>query len=105
MNVANTILSHLGGGRFTVMTGAKNYIGYDNALTFKLPGGGGFTKNGINYVKITLDPSDTYTIEFCKWRGGKARKMTEIAKVEGVYCDMLREVFTRYTGLYTSLGG
>ena len=38
LTVANTILQQLGGNKFRVMTGAKNFVGSNDALTFRLPG-------------------------------------------------------------------
>jgi hypothetical protein len=99
--IATTILEQLGGRRFVMMTGAKNLIAHPNALSFKLPGGGGFAKDGINYVKITLDPSDTYTVEFSRVRG---RTVKTLHTVSDIYAENLRDVFTRATGLQTSLG-
>jgi len=101
LSVAKTILAQLGGNRFTVMTGAKNYLGDANSLSFKLPTQANYTKDGINYVKITLSPSDTYTVEFGRVYGSKYRV---ISKYDGIYCDMLRDLFTDKTGLETSLG-
>jgi hypothetical protein len=107
MTVAKTILEQLGGRRFSVMTGAKNYTGHGasetdmGALSFRLPGSGGFTKSGINYVKVTLTPSDVYSVEFGKVRG---TKYTVVSKAEEVYCDMLQDVFCEHTGLFTSMG-
>ena len=100
MTVAKTILEQLGGNKFAVMTGAKNFMSCGDGLSFKLPGGGGFCKDGINYVSITLTPADEYDVVF-----GKTRKFkyTEIKKVEGIYFDQLQEVFTRATGLATRL--
>lgn len=102
LEVAKTILATLGGNRFVAMTGAKHMLGDASELTFKLPGGN--FSNGVNFVRIRLEASDTYTVEF--WKIGRAPsfKMTEIAKAEGVYSDALRAVFERHTGLATSLG-
>ncbi len=99
--VAGTILEQLGGQRFIVMTGAKNLIGTENSLSFRLPGAGGFCKNSINVVRIELLPSDTYRISFGRIRGSK---MTAVAQHEDIYVEQLREVFTSETGLATSLG-
>jgi hypothetical protein len=60
-----------------------------------------FANRGINYVKITLGADDLYEITFGKIRGTKYTKLAEIA---GVYADQLRGIFTRETGLETSLG-
>jgi hypothetical protein len=101
MTVANTILAQLGGNRFAMMTGAKNFVGSADALMFSIGGG---AKNKINKVRITLTPDDLYTVEFMKYSPSKFT-VTEIAKVEGIYCDMLQETFTNYTGFFTSLRG
>jgi hypothetical protein len=100
LQVAKTILEQLGGNKFIAMTGAKNFIGSEDGLSFKLPGGGGFCKNGINYVKIVLDPSDTYTMTFLRIRGTKVH---DVAQHHGVYADMLQSMFTSETGLEVSL--
>src|SRR5207248_1942908 len=100
--VAETILEQLGGQRFIAMTGAKNFLGDSNALGFKLPAG--IARDGINHVRITLDPSDTYTVVFTKLGRAPGYAVTVIAEVENVHDDSLRAVFTRYTGLDTSMG-
>jgi hypothetical protein len=93
------LLQQLGGRKFTTMTGAKNFVysEKDNWLSFRLPSR--FATDGINYVKITL-VNDLYTMEFGKVWGTKYTKLHEI---EGVYCDMLQSIFTKYTGLDTHL--
>lgn len=102
--VSATILQQLGGRKFIVMTGAKNFLGDDKSLMFSLPSTRHFVKDGINKVRITLDPSDTYTIEFMKIgkRNGIPHVNT-VKKTEDIYSDVLQEVFTRYTGLTTRL--
>lgn len=99
MTVANTILEQLGGNRFRVMTGAKNFIGDTKSLTFRLPGNG-FCKDGINCVRVTLNPSDTYTIEFLKIRG---MKVATVKTMSDVYSDRLRPLVAETTGLALSL--
>lgn len=98
MTIANTILQQLGGRRFSIMTGAKNFCGTANSLSFRIPGT--LTRNRINAVRITLDPSDTYTVVFMVIR---AMKMKEIATHEDVYCDCLCELFRDVTGLETRM--
>lgn len=100
MTVANTILEQLGGNKFIAMTGARNLTGSDNSLSFRLPGAGGFCKQGINAVKITLTAMDDYIVEALRIRGSK---IAPVAYREGVYCDTLRETFETMTGLRTSL--
>lgn len=98
-SVASTILEQLGGSKFSTMTGAKNFVSDGNSLRFKLPAN--FARRGINLVRITLDPSDTYTLEFMKLRGTSVQRVSERS---GVHADQLRKVFVNETGLDVSLG-
>ena len=68
-SVAKIILQQLGGNKFVAMTGARNLLNVGNGLSFKIPGSGGFAKNGINYIKVTLNGLDTYDMEFGRIRG------------------------------------
>lgn len=97
MTIAATILSQLGGNKFLAMTGAKNLINCGEGLRFSIP-----NSNGINRVEITLDCDDTYRVTFSKYN---SRKLTTLIvhTVAGVYADMLQELFTNQTGLYTRL--
>ena len=97
---ANTIIQQLGGRKFIAMTGAKDMMALDSGLRFRLPGGGGFTKNGINMVRIALDPSDTYSVAFLRVRGQTVKTISEHTDI---YADGLQELFTQETGLDTSL--
>jgi len=103
--IANEILRTLGGGRFKVMTGAKNFLALDSGVRFTLPGWRGFCKDGINRVEVILDPSDTYTVIFARIRKTKSGLYNSkvVAKISDVYNDALRGVFESYTGLRTSL--
>lgn len=99
MSVAKTILQQLGGNKFLVMTGAKNLIDYGdkNALSFRISSRLG---NGINYVKVTLNASDLYDIEFGKIHGMNYK----VIKTEsGIYNSDLQKIFTKTTGLDTHL--
>ena len=94
--IANTILQQLGGHGFTVMTGSRNYINLGNGLQMSL----------ARNKKIILDEdTDTYTMYFYRQTLTKYAdiKVKEIAKYEGVYFDMLQQIFTDVTGLYTRL--
>jgi hypothetical protein len=95
LQVANTILAQLGGNKFLAMTGAKNLVGGDDTLRFKIP-----ASNGINHVSITLDCNDTYRVTFGNFRKLELRI---VHTVGNVYADQLRELFTNQTGLETSL--
>lgn len=98
--VAQIILGQLGGNKFAVMTGAKNFAshGEENALSFRLSST--MTKNKCNRVKITLNGSDLYDVTF-----GKIFKMTfkEVSKFNDVYAEDLVNLFETETGLYTHL--
>ena len=96
LTIARTIIEQLG-GRFSMMTGAKNFVGNNTGVTFKIGGG---AKNGINCVRITLTPMDDYTLEFMRIWGTKVK---EISKIKGVYNDNLQKVFTAETGFDTNL--
>lgn len=96
--VAQTILAQLGGRRFVLMTGAKNLLGAASSLSFRLPAN--FASDGINYVRVTLNGLDTYDVEFLRLHGVKSAVKAYEA---GIYAEDLRRVFTRVTGLDTSL--
>ena len=88
--IANEILRQLGGYKFVAMTGARDILALDSGLRFRLPGGGGFTKNGINLVSIFLAPSDTYSVEFFKtWKAKCGWVCKPISQYNEIYNDQL----------------
>jgi len=100
--VANEILNQLGGGRFIAMTGAKQFGCEDNRLMFKI----GRNGTSANFVSITLNSMDTYDMVFERVSFSKKTcemKRKEIDRHEGIYNDMLQDMFTQTTGLYTSM--
>ena len=99
LTVANVILTQMGDGKFIAMTGAKDMVGDATSLTFKLPAR--TSKDGVNAVKVALDPSDTYTMTF--YAIGRGAKVETVRKVSGLFGDQLQAVFTAITGLYTRL--
>lgn len=109
MRVADIILQQLGGHRFLVMTGARDLISDGDTLRMSLPQ----NMSKANRLEITLDYStDTYTMRFYKYTAGRLNtktwswtedKVVEVKTVDGVYCDMLQEIFTMVTGMYTHL--
>ena len=94
MQVAQTILSQLGGNRFIAMTGAKGFAAAERTLVFSI----GRNSSKVNRVRINLDGNDTYTLEFSRYANYQHKTLKTY---EGVYADMLQELFTEYTGLYT----
>lgn len=94
--VANTILQQLGGNKFIAMTGAKNFLAGDYKLMFML----GRNKLGANKVIITLNGKDLYDIEFGKVRSSVYKTLKTY---EDVYGSSLQSIFTKATGLNTTL--
>ncbi len=97
LQVAQTILEQLGGRRFLAMVGAKNIAGDESSVQFSIGNG---AKNKINKVRVKLEDSDTYTVEFWSIRGAK---FDLVSTFSDVYCDQLQEIFTAETGFYCTL--
>ena len=97
--IANTTLNQLGGGnRLSAMIGAKHFMSHeDGTLSFKFKG-----NRKMNYIRITLDASDTYTMSFQKFSPSKGT-VKVILEVSMVYNDQLKAVFEQETELYLSL--
>jgi len=102
MEIARIILQQLGGNKFLVMTGSYNLV-YDDksrALTMTLRK----NKSKAKYLTIKLEADDTYTMLF-KAKVVKNYQYTfpVVKEYKGVYFDMLQELFTEVTGMYTHL--
>ena len=108
--IAVTILNQMGGRRFAVMTGAKDFTAIKDGIQFKI----GRNISKANRVEIKLNGLDLYDIEFIKHRPfsikvdhkkGEVRTIEEqsttVRKFEDIYCDQLEELFSEVTGLYT----
>lgn len=105
--IANEILVQLGGNKFIAMTGSKNFIACQNALTMHLTA----NEIGAKYLKIELMPNDTYTMTFStskkimdKTIGIKVDSQVILKTIEFVTFDTLQANFTSTTGLLTTLG-
>ena len=100
MQIAQTILAQLGGNRFIAMIGAKNLLATESGLQFHFPKG---AKSRANVCRITLSPSDLYTVEFMAYNR-RTFDCKPVGQADfGVYADQLQALFTARTGLYTSL--
>lgn len=93
------ILRQLGGCQFIAMCGVQ-YPAFDGSqptpnLSFKFRG-----SPVANFCKIVVDGNDTYTVTFIKVRGTNVETVKEL---DGVYAEMLQDIFTETTGLYTHL--
>ena len=78
------------------MTGAKDFVGSTNALSFRLP----VTSRSINAVRVELNGQDLYDITFSFVRSGKAHVK---AVDRDCFAHNLRGIFERRTGLWTHL--
>lgn len=108
MDIANAIYSHLGGNRFSVMTGANNLMADVSSFSFSLPNN--LSDKKINFVKISLNSMDLYDIEFGRncWKKDKVLGVSlpsyeKIEEVSGIYAEDLQRIFTDVTGLATFL--
>ena len=101
--VAQTILQQIGGRRFAVMTGSRNFTDLGNGLLMSL------AKNmtSANRLEIIYDEgADLYNMRFYRKTFSKKTfesKTKDIAKYEGEYFDKLEYIFTEVTELYTRL--
>ena len=96
MTIANEILRQMGGPAALVMVGGSAH-GDETSLTVKFKAK---AHKRINCVIITLDPSDTYTVKFCRvWN----RTNVGVASFSDVYAEDLKGLIERTTGLYLSL--
>lgn len=104
---ATITIEQLGGRKFIAMTGSKNFLRGEVSETNPKPWlRMDLSKNnaGANRLKITLEANDTYTLEFYKMiicRKTFDCKISNQQTFEGVYSDMLQNIFTQVTGLYT----
>lgn len=101
--IAKTIFEQIGGRRFAAMTGSKDFIDMGNGLRMSLAR----NKTSANRLDIIYDAgADLYNMRFYRKTFSKktfeCRKTDiDIATHEGIYCDMLEDMFTMVTGLYT----
>lgn len=97
--VGQTILQQMGGARrLVMMTGAKDFVMYPNGVRFSWPSK---QPSKGNEVKVTLDASDTYTVEFFNVRQGVPKP---VKKYTDIYADGLVDLFERQTGYYLRMG-
>ena len=99
--IAKTILEQIGGRRFAAMTGSKDFIDMGNGLRMSLAR----NKTSANRLDIIYDEgADLYNMRFYRRTFSKKTFECRTKDIEthgGIYCDMLEEMFTMVTGLYT----
>jgi hypothetical protein len=97
LQVAQTIRDQLG-NRFCVMTGAKDFVGSERSLSFRI----GRNIRNVTHIRITLNVADLYDVEYMSVRGTSVNR----AKCQpsfGVYADRLAAEIGRVTGLAVTL--
>ena len=91
--IAKTILQQIGGKRFTAMTGSRDFIDMGNGLRMSLAR----NKTSANRLDIIYDEgADLYNMRFYRRTFSKKTfecKTKDIAVHEGIYFDMLEEMF------------
>jgi hypothetical protein len=97
--VAEEILRQFGGNKFIAMTGSWSFAGGPDSLSFRVPN----AKKKIRGVMVKLMPNDLYEVRFVSQKPFPDCEVYDVAKYDNVFCDMLQELFTKETGLYTSL--
>ena len=106
--IAAIIHQQLGGGRFNVMTGAKNFLAIENGLRFTIPR----NASKANRCEIVLNEKDLYDVRFIYSRVGRIDmrtgktvpdKLETVKAYDDVFCDMLQDIFTSVIGMYTHL--
>ena len=99
--IARTILEQIGGKRFAVMTGSRDFVDMGNGLRMSLAR----NKTSANRLDIIYDAgTDLYNMRFYRKTFSKKTiesKSKDVEVHEGIFFDMLEEVFTQVTGLYT----
>ena len=90
--VAKTILAELGGEHFVTITGATNFVGSADSLTFKV----GNNPKRVTHVRVAHTHDGLYDVTFFK--AGKGPQSQD-----GVHRETLQEVFGANTGLHTIL--
>lgn len=104
--VANVIAEQIGNRAF-VMMGAKNLLGGENHLQFKVGANG----KKVTHVTVTLTSEDLYTVRFDRVTkigfnpktGALTGGVKTLAEVERVDVAHLRSVISEHTGMYLSL--
>lgn len=99
--IARTILEQLGGlNRLTVMIGVKHAVARPDGVGIRFKAR---ANKRINHIEITLDPSDTYTVEFWFIPRILTAEPVAIASYTDVNAENLRQVIEFKTGLRLNL--
>jgi hypothetical protein len=100
IEIARTIQQQIGGSAL-FMLGAKDLLAGENYLTFKIRG-----CKTVSHIRVTLEPTDTYKMEFIKVQMATVRRdhKVEVVAIEtDVYAENLNALIEKHTGLATRL--
>jgi hypothetical protein len=95
LQIANTIRQQLG-NRFIVMTGAKDFVGGERSLSFKI----GRNSLGVNRIVVTLNDRDLYDIDMYAVRGTNAVRKSMLTDI---YANELAGYIGDETGMAVTL--
>jgi hypothetical protein len=101
--VHQNIIAQLGGVRIFAM--AFKFGAYDEKSITLHVAAGLKANDKITHVTITLDPTDTYTVDFVRIpkRGARAYETILVESVSFVHAPELKNLVERRTGLRLSL--
>jgi len=103
LQVASTIAQQMGGtGRLKAMVGAHNLVFLsdtrDGGLAFDFKG-----SRKANKIRVELDRgADLYNVKLYKYNH-RTGEIKTVYEGEGIYFDMLIDIFEMHTGLYLTL--
>lgn len=95
------VIAQMGGPRIFAM--AFDACAYDQkatSVTFRLAKG---LRRKLTHVRVTVMPTDTYKVEFLKVPTKNVLDQKVVSEIDDVYCDVLKTVVEKGTGLYLSL--
>jgi hypothetical protein len=99
--LADTVTAQLGGQKIFAMA-FERCVYSTLAATYHVARG--LKAHGrIRWVRVTLTPADTYTVEFLAWNA-RAGQVKTVAEFSDVYAYALRDLVESQTGLRMTLG-
>lgn len=96
MNITETIFQQFGANKAMVMIGGRA-MSEESRQTLHIQFKG---SRNAKLLTIKLEANDTYTMKFFKV---KKYIPVVVKEIQGVYSDMLKDVFEDFTKLYLSL--
>lgn len=110
----SALLEQLGGRQFLIMTGSHTLVAHEGSKEYPEPTLQmiiGTHEAGWHKLRITLQENDLYKMEFWKRTGLEMMLAQEAGTLDPndtrefthVYADMLQQIFTEVTGMYTKL--